>query len=179
MNGCSAGAVGKWWAEHRRCTRTAAALLLLAAALLWLVEPALAARPRGRAATPAAMQAEPRTKALAGPATPSWIVVHAATGEELASQEPDRPGAPASMTKMMLALVVMEAVKEGQLTMADPVPTSRLASKMGGSQVYLKEGESFSVEEMLAGTRTASSTWVQSAEKSGALTSTATVWSLE
>jgi D-alanyl-D-alanine carboxypeptidase (penicillin-binding protein 5/6) len=78
-------------------------------------------------------------------------VVHAATGEELASQEPDRPGAPASMTKMMLALVVMEAVKEGQLTMADPVPTSRLASKMGGSQVYLKEGESFSVEEMLAG----------------------------
>ena len=78
-------------------------------------------------------------------------MVHAATGEELASQEPDRPGAPASMTKMMLALVVMEAVKEGQLTMADPVPTSRLASKMGGSQVYLKEGESFSVEEMLAG----------------------------
>jgi D-alanyl-D-alanine carboxypeptidase (penicillin-binding protein 5/6) len=78
-------------------------------------------------------------------------VVHAATGEELTSQEPDRPGAPASMTKMMLALVVMEAVKEGQLTMADPVPTSRLASKMGGSQVYLKEGESFSVEEMLAG----------------------------
>jgi serine-type D-Ala-D-Ala carboxypeptidase (penicillin-binding protein 5/6) len=151
MNGCSAGAVGGWWAAHRRCARTTTALLVLAATLLWLVQPVLAARSRGRAAKPATTQAEPRTKASVGPATPSWIVVHAVTGEELASQDPDRVGAPASMTKMMLALVVMEAVKEGQLTMADPVPTSRLASKMGGSQVYLKEGESFSVEEMLAG----------------------------
>jgi D-alanyl-D-alanine carboxypeptidase (penicillin-binding protein 5/6) len=77
-------------------------------------------------------------------------VINAATGEELSSQEPDRPGAPASMTKMMLALLVMESVKEGQLALTDPVQTSRVASKMGGSQVYLKEGESFSVEEMLA-----------------------------
>jgi D-alanyl-D-alanine carboxypeptidase (penicillin-binding protein 5/6) len=151
MNGRGADAVGVRQAGNRRSVRIVAALLFLAGALALLVQPALAAQPRGRAAKPAAAQAEPRTKALAGPATPSWIVVHAATGEELAGQEPDRPGAPASMTKMMLALVVMEAVKEGQLTMADPVPTSRLASKMGGSQVYLKEGESFSVEDMLAG----------------------------
>jgi D-alanyl-D-alanine carboxypeptidase (penicillin-binding protein 5/6) len=54
------------------------------------------------------------------------------------------------MTKMMLALLVMEAVKDGQLKLTDPVQTSRLASKMGGSQVYLKQGESFSVEEMMA-----------------------------
>jgi D-alanyl-D-alanine carboxypeptidase (penicillin-binding protein 5/6) len=54
------------------------------------------------------------------------------------------------MTKMMLALLVMEAVKEGQFKLTDPVRTSRLASKMGGSQVYLKEGESFPVEDMLA-----------------------------
>jgi D-alanyl-D-alanine carboxypeptidase (penicillin-binding protein 5/6) len=54
------------------------------------------------------------------------------------------------MTKMMLALVVLEAIKEGQLALGDSVKTSRLASKMGGSQVYLKEGEAFSVEELMA-----------------------------
>jgi D-alanyl-D-alanine carboxypeptidase (penicillin-binding protein 5/6) len=54
------------------------------------------------------------------------------------------------MTKMMLALLVMEAVKDGQMKLTDPVQTSRLASKMGGSQVYLKEGETFPVEEMMA-----------------------------
>jgi D-alanyl-D-alanine carboxypeptidase (penicillin-binding protein 5/6) len=77
-------------------------------------------------------------------------VINAATGEELSSQEPDRPGAPASMTKMMLSLLVMEAVRDGQLKLSDPVQTSRLASKMGGSQVYLKEGETFPVEDMMA-----------------------------
>jgi D-alanyl-D-alanine carboxypeptidase (penicillin-binding protein 5/6) len=96
-----------------------------------------------------------RARALLGPkpgapVTTAWIVVNAATGEVLASQEPDRRGAPASMTKMMLALVVLEAIKEGQLKLDDPVKTSRLASKMGGSQVYLKEGEAFSVEELMA-----------------------------
>lgn len=85
-----------------------------------------------------------------GPGTTAWITINATTGEVLAGQEPDRPGAPASMTKMMLALLVMEAVKDGQLRLSDTVRASRLASKMGGSQVYLKEGETFSVEEMMA-----------------------------
>lgn len=89
-------------------------------------------------------------KGAAGPGTTSWIVISATTGEEITSQEPDRVGAPASMTKMMLALLVMEAVKDGQLKLSDPVQTSRFASKMGGSQVYLKQGETFSVEEMMA-----------------------------
>ena len=121
------------------------ALLLVAVGLLGLAEPALAARARGRAERPPAP-----AKEAAGPGTTSWIVISAATGEEVSSQEPDRSGAPASMTKMMLALLVMEAVKDGQLKLSDPIQTSRLASKMGGSQVYLKEGESFSAEEMLA-----------------------------
>ncbi len=86
----------------------------------------------------------------APPAAPSWITINAATGEVLASQDPDRPGAPASMTKMMLALLVMEAVRDGQLKLSDPVRTTKLASKMGGSQVFLKEGETFPVEEMMA-----------------------------
>jgi len=124
--------------------------LLLGSALLSVAPPVFAARPRTQAPRPAAADPRAAAKEDAGPATPSWVVISASTGEELSSKEPDRPGAPASMTKMMLALLVMEAVKEGQLKLTDPVPTSRLASKMGGSQVYLKQGESFSVEEMMA-----------------------------
>ena len=87
---------------------------------------------------------------MAGPGSVAWITVHAGSGEVLASQDPDRPGAPASMTKMMLALLVAEAVRDGQLKLTDPVTASALASKMGGSQVYLKQGEAFSVEELMA-----------------------------
>lgn len=90
------------------------------------------------------------TEKAVGPAAPSWITINAATGDVLASNEADRPGAPASMTKMMLALLVMEAARDGQLKLTDPVTTSALASKMGGSQVFLKAGEAFPVEEMMA-----------------------------
>ena len=124
--------------------------MIVAALLLALAQPALAARARTRASQPTGDRPSARTSQSAGPATPSWIVVNAATGEELTKQEPDRPGAPASMTKMMLALLVMEAVRDGQLKLSDPVQASRLASKMGGSQVYLKEGEVFPVEDMMA-----------------------------
>ena len=144
MSGWDAVAVGSWRDIGRRSAGTrAGVMLLLAVMLLALAQPAPAARPRSRASQPAASQP-------AGPATPSWIVINAATGKELSSQEPDRPGAPASMTKMMLALLVLEAVRDGQLKLSDPVQASRLASKMGGSQVYLKEGEIFPVEDMMA-----------------------------
>jgi D-alanyl-D-alanine carboxypeptidase (penicillin-binding protein 5/6) len=124
--------------------------LLLSVALLSLAAPAWAAQPRSRATRPAPAGPQASAKETAGPGTTSWLVISAATGEEVSSQDPDRPGAPASMTKMMLALLVMEAVRDGQLKLSDPIQTSRAASKMGGSQVYLKEGESFSVEEMMA-----------------------------
>jgi D-alanyl-D-alanine carboxypeptidase (penicillin-binding protein 5/6) len=87
-----------------------------AALVLHLVSgPVLAAKPK-----------RPSGEA-AGPGTSAWITINAATGDILASQEPDRPGAPASMTKMMLALLVMEAIRDGQLKLADPVSTSALS----------------------------------------------------
>lgn len=95
-------------------------------------------------------QRQAQRVAASPPAMAAWIVVDAATGDVLAGQEPDRPGPPASMTKMMLALLVVEAIRDGHMRLTDPVPASRLASKMGGSQVYLKEGETFLLEEMLA-----------------------------
>ncbi len=97
-----------------------------------------------------AAQSRTRSAKASLPTSPAWITINVVSGDVLASQEPDRPGAPASMTKMMLALLVMEAVRDGQLKLSDPVQASRLASKMGGSQVYLKEGEAFPVEEMMA-----------------------------
>ena len=138
--GAGSGTVGK---------RMGAALIV-AAVFLTLVQPIQAARPRARASQQAANRPAARSSQPAGPATPSWILINAASGEELSKQDPDRPGAPASMTKMMLALLVMEAVRDGQLKLSDPVQASRLASKMGGSQVYLKEGEVFPVEDMMA-----------------------------
>ena len=80
----------------------------------------------------------------------AWMTINADSGEVLASQEQDRRGAPASMTKMMLALLVMEAVRDGQLKLTDPVTTSAWASHIGGSRVYLKEGEIFPVEDMMS-----------------------------
>jgi D-alanyl-D-alanine carboxypeptidase (penicillin-binding protein 5/6) len=85
----------------------------------------------------------------AAPRTVAWITINGDTGDVLGAEDPDRQGQPASMTKMMLALLVMEAVRDGQLKLSDPVPTSALASKMGGSQVYLKQGEVFTVDELL------------------------------
>ena len=135
---------GQQWLRRRGW---GAFLCIVAVAVLWLSvmsAPAFAAKARrgsSQGARPAA----------AGPGTPAWLTINAATGEVLASQEQDRPGAPASMTKMMLALLVMEAVRDGQLKLTDPVTASALASKMGGSQVYLKQGEAFPVEDMMAG----------------------------
>ena len=103
--------------------------------------------PAARTKTPKASQAPVKT---AGPGSVAWITLHAESGEVLGSRDPDRPGAPASMTKMMLALLAAEAVRDGQLKLTDSVAASALASKMGGSQVYLKQGEGFSVEEMMA-----------------------------
>jgi len=116
--------------------------VVLAVALVGMAASAEAARARSKRA-----QASGPT-APAGPA-PAWITINAVNGEVLGSEDPDRLGAPASMTKMMLALLVVEAVRDGQLKLSDPVTTSALASKMGGSQVYLKQGETFSVDEML------------------------------
>ena len=56
---------------------------------------------------------------------------------------------PASVTKVMTLLLVMEAVDSGRLTMDEPVTVSANAASMGGSQVYLKENEQMTVDELL------------------------------
>lgn len=77
------------------------------------------------------------------------ILMEPKTGQIIFEQEIHKPWPPASLTKMMLMLIVMEKVKQGALSLTDPVEVSARASKIGGSQVYLKQGEAFSLEEMM------------------------------
>lgn len=77
------------------------------------------------------------------------IVVAAATGRVLFEDHADVPGYPASMQKLMDLLIILERLEHGQLSLQDQVPVSAKAAKTGGSQVWLAEKESFSVEDML------------------------------
>ncbi len=79
----------------------------------------------------------------------SAILIRADTGEVLYQKNAHDRHPPASMVKMMLMLLVMEKVQEQSVTLQDLVKTSAKASKFGGSQVYLKEGEIFPLEEMI------------------------------
>lgn len=77
------------------------------------------------------------------------IVVDAATGKVLFDDGADAPGYPASLVKLMVLLVILDAVDSHDLTLSESVKVTAEASRMGGSQVYLKEGEVFSVDELL------------------------------
>ena len=79
----------------------------------------------------------------------SAILVDAETGEVLYEQNADEALPPASVTKVMTLLLVMEAIDEGRVSLSDMVRVSANAASMGGSQVFLEEGEEMCVEEML------------------------------
>ena len=75
--------------------------------------------------------------------------MEAETGRILFGRSMHKKLPPASMVKMMLALIVMEKVKHGEISLSDKVKVSRHASMIGGSQVYLREGEVFTLEDMM------------------------------
>lgn len=79
----------------------------------------------------------------------SAVLMDAATGKILYEQSSDLALPPASVTKVMTLLLVMEAVDSGKITLNQMVSASEYAASMGGSQIYLKVGESMSVEDML------------------------------
>ncbi len=79
----------------------------------------------------------------------SALVIDADTGLVLASTNAQVRRQPASMLKMMTELIVLEHIADGDMKMEDVVTVSARSSNMGGSQVYLKHGETFSVEELL------------------------------
>lgn len=97
------------------------------------------------ASLPAAHAAEPQLSLSCS----SAILVEKETGTVLYDQNAHQKLEPASVTKVMTLLLVMEALDGGRLTLEEPVTVSANAAGMGGSQVYLKEGEQMPVGEML------------------------------
>ncbi|MBQ2765448.1 MAG: D-alanyl-D-alanine carboxypeptidase [Clostridia bacterium] len=79
----------------------------------------------------------------------AYILMEASTGLVMLEENADEALPPASVTKIMTLLVVMEAVAEGRIGWEDTVRTSEYAASMGGSQVYLEPGEEMTVAEMV------------------------------
>jgi len=79
----------------------------------------------------------------------SAVLMEKETGQILYEKEPHQPMEPASVTKIMTLLLIMEALDSGQITRDDPVAISSAAAGMGGSQVYLEEGEQMSAGELI------------------------------
>lgn len=79
----------------------------------------------------------------------SAVLYEANTGTLLYEKNGSEALSPASVTKIMTLLLVAEAIDEGRISLDDSVIVSKNASSMGGSQVFLKEGEEMLVEELL------------------------------
>ncbi len=94
------------------------------------------------------------TSAFAAPEIPaaSGVLMERDTGKILYEKEGHTRLAPASVTKVMTLLLVMEAIESGKISLNDTVTTSAHAASMGGSQVFLEEGETMSLDDMLKAT---------------------------
>jgi D-alanyl-D-alanine carboxypeptidase (penicillin-binding protein 5/6) len=88
------------------------------------------------------------TATLKGPYQEA-CVIEPNSGEVLFAKNEHQPWPTASLAKMMLMEIVAEKLDDGSLKLTDQIPTSEKAAKMGGSQVYLKPGENFSVDDTM------------------------------
>ena len=79
----------------------------------------------------------------------SAILIEQSTGKVLYSKNEHEQLRPASVTKVMSILLIMEAINNGQIALTDSVPCSKNAASMGGSQIWLDPRETLSVDEML------------------------------
>lgn len=80
---------------------------------------------------------------------PSAILMEASTGSVIYEKSPDERRSPASITKIMTAILIFDAVESGKISLEDEVVTSAYAKSMGGSQVYLEEGEKQTVDTLI------------------------------
>lgn len=88
---------------------------------------------------------------LSGPevAAPSALLMEASTGQVLYEKDADQARRPASITKIMTLILIFDALESGKIRMDDLVATSAYAKSMGGSQVFLEEGETQTVETLI------------------------------
>ena len=80
---------------------------------------------------------------------PSYILMEASTGKVICEQNADERRSPASITKIMTLLLIFDYLNTGRVTLQSEVTTSAYAKSMGGSQVFLEEGEVQTLETMI------------------------------
>ncbi len=79
----------------------------------------------------------------------SAILIEQTTGQVLFEHNPHEKLRPASVTKVMSILLIMEALDNGTISLTDTIPCSENAASMGGSQIWLDPRETLTVDEML------------------------------
>ena len=82
-------------------------------------------------------------------AAPSAVLMEASTGQVIYEKGADEQRSPASITKIMTLILIFDALESGKIRMTDQVVTSAYAKSMGGSQVFLEEGETQTVETLI------------------------------
>ena len=133
-----------------------AAIALCASLLVNLINPAAgAAWGRTAASWPGQakqVQAEQNTEA-ASPSVqvqaPCAVLMEASTGQTIYEKNADEQRSPASITKIMTLILIFDAIDAGKIRLTDEVVTSAHAKSMGGSQVFLEEGEVQTVETLI------------------------------
>lgn len=80
---------------------------------------------------------------------PNAVLMEASTGKVIYEKNPDEQKRPASITKIMTLLLIFDAIDSGKIKLSDEVVTSAYAKSMGGSQVFLEEGEIQTVETLI------------------------------
>lgn len=128
--------------------------ILIAAFFLSLafVSDAFAAKAKPAKPQHTTHKAESKGKAESQEPYKAYLVMEGNSGKILEEQNSHEKRGPASMVKLMLAYIVMEKVSRGEIRLTDKITISKEASKIGGSQVYLKEGEEFTLEELMQAT---------------------------
>ena len=86
----------------------------------------------------------------------SSILIEANTGKIIFEKEKDKKVSVASMTKMVAQIIILEEIENNKIKWDDVVTASRNASGMGGSQIYLEEGEKMTVRDLMKGISVAS-----------------------
>lgn len=94
-------------------------------------------------------EAAEETAAELGITAKAAILMEADTGTVLYEKNAEQALSPASITKIMTLILIFDALESGQITLEEEVTTSAHAKSMGGSQVFLEEGESQTVETMI------------------------------
>ena len=108
----------------------------------------------------------------------SAILIEASTGEVLYEKNANQRLAPASMTKIMSLILIMENIETGNLKWNDVVVVSNNAASMGGSQIFLEQNEMMSVEDLVKGICVASGNDVTVTKKQSYVISVKTLISM-